>query len=117
MSGRHSCIAMCCATVVLNIALVCFPSPIAPIDYIGGVFTVPIRENETMGSQVIQTIQTDAVEHDEDFKAILTIPAGSDNVVIGINTTYVTIIDTTGESMLKQCIWPTYCIYIYIMLF
>lgn len=77
-------------------SLLCL-SYIAPSDYIGGTFPVTIRERETMGSLSITTIKTDLVEDDEDFKAILSNPDGPDNVMVGINTSYVTIFDSTGE--------------------
>lgn len=72
-------------------------SYVAPSDYIGGTFPVTIRAHETTGSLSITTIKTDEVEDDEDFKATLSNPDGPDNVMIGIDTAYVTILDRTGE--------------------
>ena len=71
--------------------------PLAPSDYTGGNFTVTIPANVAMASLQIATIKTDQVEADKDFKATLSGPAGSDSVVVGTDTAFVTIMDRTGE--------------------
>ena len=88
--------ATCCSAIVL-LNLLLFLSHIAPSDYSGGTFTVTIPARETMGSLEIPTVKTDEVEDDEDFKATLSNPDGPDNVMVGIDTAYVTIVDRTGE--------------------
>ena len=45
----------------------------------------------------VTTINTTLVEDDEYFKAILSISDGSDRVVVGVDTAFVTIFDSTGE--------------------
>ena len=70
--------------------------PLAPSDYTGGTFNVTIPANMTMANLSISTNKTDLVEADEDFKATLSAP-GSDSVVFGRDTAFVTIIDRTGE--------------------
>ena len=70
--------------------------PLAPSDYTGGTFTVSIPATMTMANLSISTIKTDLAEADKDFKATLSVPPGSDSVVFGRNTIFVTIIDRTG---------------------
>ena len=71
--------------------------PLAPSDYTGGTFTVMIPANMAMANLQITTIKTDLVESDKDFKATLSVPPGSDSVVVRADTAFVTIIDRTGE--------------------
>ena len=64
-----------------------------------------------MANLPVQTIKNDSVEVDEVFKATLTVPGGSDSVLVGIDTAYVTIIDASGEYLIVyiQCIELKYC--------
>ena len=90
--------AKCCATMMLHCACASFPMhPLAPSDYMGGTFNVTIPANMAMANLQITTTKTDLVEADEDFKVTLSVPSGSDSVVVGTNTTFVTIMDRTGE--------------------
>ena len=77
-----------------------FPCPLAPSDYLGGTFNVTIPAGSSMANLSVLTIKTDTVEVDEIFKATLTFPHGSDRVVVGIETAYVTITDTSGECLI-----------------
>ena len=77
-----------------------FPHPLAPSDYLGGTFSVTIPAGSSMANLSVPTIKNDSVEVDEVFKATLTVPRGSDRVVVGIDTAYVTIIDTSGECLI-----------------
>ena len=90
--------AKCCAAMILHCAHASFPMHhLAPSDYTGGTFTVTIPANMTMANLQIPTIKTDQVEADKDFKATLSVPPGSDSVVVGTDTAFVTIMDRTGE--------------------
>ena len=77
-----------------------FPRPLAPSDYLGGTFSVTIPAGSSMANLSVLTIKTATVEVDEVFKATLTILRGSDIVVVGIDTAYVTITDTSGECLI-----------------
>ena len=95
-----------------------FPRPLAPSDYLGGTFSVTIPAGSSMANLSVPTIKNDSVEADEVFKATLTVPPGSDSVVIGMDTAYVTITDTSGECLiicsalikLKHCLLLYTCI-------
>ena len=77
-----------------------FPRPLAPSDYLGGTYSVTIPAGSSMANLSVPTIKTDAVEVDEVFKATLTIPTRPESVVVGIDTAYVTITDTSGECLI-----------------
>ena len=89
--------AACCIHVTLSTCL--FPHFIAPNDYLGGTFNVTIPAGRSMANLSVPTIKNDTVENDEVFKATLYPPPGSDSVVVGIDTAYVTITDTSGECL------------------
>ena len=92
-----------------------FPYPLAPSDYLCGTFSVTIPAGSSMANLSVPTIKTDTVEVDEFFKATLTIPRGSDTVVVGIDTAYVTITDTSGECLIicSSLIVLKYCLLLY----
>ena len=77
-----------------------FPHPLAPSDYLGGTFSVTIPAGSSMTSLSVPTIKTDSIEVDEIFKATLTVTRGSNTVLVGIDTAYVTITDTSGECLI-----------------
>ena len=82
-----------------------FPCPLAPSDYLGGTYRVTVPAGSSMANLSVPTIKTDTVEVDKIFKATLTVTRGSNTVVVGLDTAYVTITDT-GECLITymQCI-------------
>ena len=68
-----------------------------------------------MANLTVPTIKTDSVEVDEVFKATLTIPTRPESVVVGIDTGYVTITDTSGECLIisSALIKLKYCLLLY----
>ena len=88
-----------------------FPHPLAPSDYLGGTYRVTVPAGSSMANLSVLTIKNDSVEAEEVFKATLTLPRGSDRVLVGIDTAYVTITDTSGEYLIIyiQCIELKYC--------
>ena len=96
-----------------------FPCPLAPSDYLGGTYRVTVPAGSSMANLSVPTIKNDSVEVDEVFKATLTVPLGSDSVVVGMDTAYVAITDTSGECLiicsslikLKHCLLLYACMY------
>ena len=92
-----------------------FPHLLAPSDYLGGTFSVTIPAGSSMTSLSVPTIKTDIVEVDEIFKATLTVTRGSNTVLVGIDTAYVTITDTSGECLIicSALVKLKYCLLLY----
>ena len=92
-----------------------FPHPLAPSDYLGGTFSVTVPAGSSMANLSVPTIKNDSVEVDEVFKATLTVPRGSDRVLVGIDTAYVTITDTSGECLIicSALVKLKYCLLLY----
>ena len=80
-------------------------------DYIGGTFDVIILAGMTNATLSVVTNVGTFPEDNEFFKAILSLPEGTDNVVIGVDTAFIQIMDTVGERLMS---WPAgyyFCIY------
>ena len=76
---------------------------------------VTIVAGQRMGNRPVSvpTNQDTIKENSEHFKAILSLPERPSNVVVGVDTAFVTIIDGTGEHSIIWCCdnFPThYCL-------
>ena len=91
-----------------------FPYPLAPSDYQGGTFTVKIPAGGTMANLSVTTSKSALVEDDKIFKATVSIPDGPDNLMVGVDTAFVTIIDRTGNYAVRLRWLLHSAIYIYV---
>ena len=66
-------------------------------DYVGGTFDVTILAGMMNATLSVVTNVGTFPEDTELFKAILSLSEGADNVVVGVDTAFIQIMDIVGE--------------------